>query len=178
MIKPLNCVQWFDLVLVAAYPDADVQQLLSFEYRVTRKEVAKRLVKTFESLLCGFDSKVNADGIVVGQLPATKRCRVKRSSQETGGKQDDGAMREREVKIGTTKQNAIKTMLNYCTFESHRAMQCHLSFFSESSVNESVLSWKHLWTTSPPADGMRPSDAEEYARRAGAAASAKLMRPG
>ena len=65
MIKPLNCIQWFDLVLVAAYPDGDVQQLLSFENRLARKEVGKRLVKTFEGLLCGFDSKVNAEGIVV-----------------------------------------------------------------------------------------------------------------
>lgn len=53
MIKPLNCIQWFDLVLVAAYSDGDVQQLLSFENRLTRKEVAKRLVKTFETLLYG-----------------------------------------------------------------------------------------------------------------------------
>ena len=67
MIKPLSCIQWCDLVLVAAYPDGDVQQLLSFENRLARKEVGKRLVKTFESLLCGFDTKVNAEGIVVGQ---------------------------------------------------------------------------------------------------------------
>lgn len=86
-------------------------------------------------------------------------------------------MKDREIKIGTQKQNAIKHMCNYCTFESYRALQCHLSFFSESSVNESVLSWKHLWTSTAPADGMCPSEAEEYARRAGAAAAAKLVPP-
>eukprot|EP00435_Cladocopium_sp_Y103_P035532 s2077_g9.t1 len=177
-IKPLNVVQWFDIVLVAAYPGGDVEQLLSFENPLNRKDVGKRLVKTFEILLAGFESKVNAEGIVVGQQQATKRRRVKRTSES--GKQDsnaDVAVKDREIKIGTQKQNAIKHMCNYCTFESYRALQCHLSFFSESSVNESVLSWKHLWTTTPPADGMCPSEAEEYARRAGAAASAKLVPP-
>ena len=67
MIKPLNCVQWFDLVLVAAYPGQDVEQLLSFENPLCRKEVGKRLVKTFELVMFGFESKVNAEGIVVGQ---------------------------------------------------------------------------------------------------------------
>lgn len=66
-IKPLNVVQWFDIVLVAAYPGGDVEQLLSFENPLCRKEVGKRLVKTFETLLAGFESKVNAEGIVVGQ---------------------------------------------------------------------------------------------------------------
>ena len=66
MIKPLNCIQWFDLVLVAAYPSGDVDQLLSFDNRMNRKDVGKRLVKTFESLLAGYDSKVNVEGIVVG----------------------------------------------------------------------------------------------------------------
>ena len=106
----------------------------------------------------------------------TKRRRVKRT--QDSGKQDSNAelaVKDREVKIGTVKQNAIKHMLNYCTFESYRALQCHLSFFSESSVNESVFSWKHLWPTSTPADGMCPSEAEEYARRAGAVAAAKLV---
>ena len=107
-----------------------------------------------------------------------KRRRVKRT--QDSGKQDSNAelaVKDREIKIGTTKQTAIKNVLNYCTFESYRALQCHLSFFSESSVNESVLSWKHLWPTSMPADGMFPSEAEEYARRAGAAAAAKLVPP-
>ena len=107
-----------------------------------------------------------------------KRRRVKRT--QDSGKQDSNAelaVKDREIKIGTAKQTAIKHMLNYCTFESYRALQCHLSFFSESSVNESVLSWKHLWPTSMPADGMFPSEAEEYARRAGAAAAAKLVPP-
>lgn len=67
MIKPLNCVQWFDLVLVAAYPGQDAEHLLSFENPLNRKEVGKRLVKTFELVMSGFDSKVNAEGIVVGQ---------------------------------------------------------------------------------------------------------------
>ena len=110
---------------------------------------------------------------------AVKRRRVKRT--QDSGKQDSNAelaVKDREIKIGTAKQTAIKHMLNYCTFESYRALQCHLSFFSESSVNESVLSWKHLWPTSMPADGMFPSEAEEYARRAGAAAAAKLVPPG
>ena len=109
---------------------------------------------------------------------AVKRRRVKRT--QDSGKQDSNAelaVKDREIKIGTAKQTAIKHMLNYCTFESYRALQCHLSFFSESSVNESVLSWKHLWPTSMPADGMFPSEAEEYARRAGAAAAAKLVPP-
>lgn len=109
---------------------------------------------------------------------ASKRRRVKRTSES--GKQDsnaDATVKDREIKIGTQKQNAIKHMCNYCTFESYRALQCHLSFFSESSVNESILSWKHLWATTLPADGMCPSEAEEYARRAGAAASAKLVPP-
>ena len=109
---------------------------------------------------------------------ASKRRRVKRTADS--GKQDsnsEAAVKDREIKIGTQKQNAIKNMLSYCTFESYRALQCHLSFFSESSVNESVLSWKHLWTTSLPADGMCPSEAEEYARRAGATAAAKLVPP-
>ena len=107
----------------------------------------------------------------------SKRRRVRRSSES--GKQDANSEtgKDREIKIGTQKQNAIKHMCNFCTFESYRALQCHLSFFPESSVNESVLSWKHLWTSTGPADGMCPSEAEEYARRAGAAAAAKLVPP-
>lgn len=115
---------------------------------------------------------------IFNYFKAGKRRRVRRSSD--GGKQDSNSepsVKDREIKIGTQKQNAIKHMCNYCTFESYRALQCHLSFFSESSVNESVLSWKHLWTSTAPADGMCPSEAEEYARRAGAAAAAKLVPP-
>ena len=53
----------------------------------------------------------------------TKRRCVKRT--QDSGKQDSYAeltVKDREVKIGTVKQNTIKHMLNYCTFESYRAL--------------------------------------------------------
>ena len=105
-----------------------------------------------------------------------KRRRVRRSA-DSGNKDMADNVKDREVKIGTQKQTAIKLMLNHCTPESYAALQCHLSYHADSSVNESVLSWKHLWPNSLPADGMCPSEAEEFARRAGAAAAAKLVPP-
>ena len=82
------------------------------------------------------------------------------------------------MKIGTTKKDAIKNILNYATPASYKIVMHQTSFAGgdkRSGLTDFVLFWKHLWTASPPPDGQIPTEAEEVARRSNASVARKLL---
>ena len=157
---------------------SDYSQIFAWDDPSERKSKGKMLCQTLDQILKGYHTQVDREGVIVEQ-PVKKR-RGRRQTKDDGKKENVTGQNERqpEIKIGTTKQAAIKNLLNYVTPEAYQAMMYHVSFSGgerRSAFTESVLAWKHLWTTSAPPDNMVPSEPEEVARRSAAAMQRKML---
>ena len=159
---------------------SDYSQIFSWDDPAQRKASGKTLCQVLDGILRGYHNRVDKEGVVVEQPVAKKARRGRRVSKNAPGKDEStlSADQQPEVKIGTTKREAIKNILNFATPESYKAMMHHTSFCGgdkRSALTDNVLAWKHLWTTSPPPDGQVPTEAEEVARRANASMTKRLL---
>ena len=108
-----------------------------------------------------------------------KRRRVKRT--QDSGKQDSNAelaVKDREIKIGNRKADGNQAYVELLHVSKAIVLCSVICHSSRSHLSMSLYCPGNICGQHQcPADGMFPSEAEEYARRAGAAAAAKLVPP-
>ena len=63
MTQPLSMLQWTHLVLQSAFPAGRPADALEWKDPGRRKEVGRTLCRTFENLLAGYHSGIEAQGI-------------------------------------------------------------------------------------------------------------------
>ena len=158
---------------------SDYSQIFSWDDPSQRKITGKALCQVLDGIMRGYERKVDQEGVVVEQ-PVAKKRRGRRQAKNAKDEAASAAQAESspEVKVGTTKKDAIKNILNYATPTSYKSMMHHVSFAGgekRSALTDVILAWKHLWTTSLPPDGQIPSEAEEVARRSNASVARKLL---
>ena len=141
-----------------------------------------RLCKKFDALIHGFHMQVEQEG--VGDQPAVVPKRKGRRSTKKVTEPDANAPLNQtaaEVRIGTTKQSAVRQVLMYASPDSYKAMLLHVSVCGgqhKSALSDTVLNTKWLWPGSTPPQSQIPNDLEELARRSSAKASNKMLPQG
>ena len=159
----------------------DYSQIFAWDNPVERRSNGKLLCNVLDRLLKGYENKVDAEGVAVEPPMAKKRrgrrAPTKKDDSQTSQPAPDGN-RGSEIRIGTVKVTAIKNLLMWVTPQAYKMMMHHSSVCGgerRSAFTEAVLAWRHLWPGSPPAEGMMPNEAEEFARRGAAAMQKKLL---
>lgn len=73
------------------------------------------------------------------------------------------------VKVGTTRQAAIRNIIKFATSESWAAMQTHVAWcrgLKQSCLSDQILAYKGFWPRSPTPAKFTPSEQQEHSARA------------
>eukprot|EP00438_Fugacium_kawagutii_P008876 Skav200912 [mRNA] locus=scaffold2445:26076:31441:+ [translate_table: standard] len=136
-----------------------------------RRDLGRNLLKVWDTMMENYHRACDAEGVHCDD-PLSKRARRGRSrvnraaappeARETA---DDVA----EVRVGTSRASAIRSLLQGATEKSFEMFIAHLSVMgaAKSALSDSMLNCKVLWPLSGPAEGFCPSAAEELTRQAG-----------
>ena len=165
LTQPLSQLQWAHIVMSShGVSSAD----LSSGDAAARRELGRQLVKVFDSMQQRYHDRLDLEGIHVDEQPA-KRARKSRRVKAEKIETRETADGQTEVRLGTSRQTAIRNLLLHATSRSFQAFEKHISYIggvSNSAVSDSMLSFKGLWPGSCANESWFPSPAEEVTRNA------------
>lgn len=100
---------------------------------------------------------------------AKKRARRSRPSKSDAASAGERAAEDQDaIRLGSTRQAAIKALIHRCTKESWRMMVSHASWsngYKHCALSDQLLASKHLWPLSLAPPSCVPTEQQEASSR-------------
>lgn len=166
MCQVLSTLQWAHLTLCAF---GVTSANLAWQNHTSRRDLGRQLFKAFDSICERYHNMLDEEGAHMDEAPAKRPRRGRRVRAVQNPEVRDAAEAVAQVRLGTSRQTAIKNLLMYATDVSFQCFEKHISYIggiSKSAISDALLSCKTLWPGSNPSDAWLPTAAEEVTRNA------------